>query len=231
MAILPRTPDALEALEQALCECHGDLLAACQAIGANFREACLWRDADPEVAERMRVAQVMGWATLENAAYKRAVHGVDKNVYYQGEVVGTEKVYSDGLLTQMMKARLPAYGEDAAARNPVTVNVAVMPRANSYEDWVMQRERMLSGDAASGQVPGPEDARPPERVLPASQQVIEQWPDAGKVDVQQRLRNAERIARILGGSQQPAQQAVGERLNADASQPKDAKRLNKLPDL
>jgi hypothetical protein len=175
MAILPRTPDALEALEQAICECHGDLLAACRTLGANFREACLWREADPEVAQRIHAAQLIGWATLENAAYQRAVHGTDRNVYYQGEVVGTEKVFSDSLLTQMLKARVPAYGEEAAAKSPVTVNVAVMPRAASYEDWVVQRQRMLSGDPASPVEPPVLDAAP--AILPAAQQVVEQQTD------------------------------------------------------
>jgi hypothetical protein len=179
MAILPRTPDALETLEQAICECHGDLLEACKRINASFREACLWRDADPEVAERIRTAQQIGWASLENAAYRRAVVGVDKTVWHKGLPVGVEKQYSDGLLTQMLKARVPAYGDaEGAARASMTVNVAVMPRANSYDDWVVQRERMLSGDAADPQQPVPLDSRPPEAVLPANQQVIEQWPAA-----------------------------------------------------
>lgn len=142
---LPRTPMALNMLERSLVENHGDLLAACQALGVSYREACLWRQADPDAAEAIHHAQLIGWASLENAAYQRAVKGVEKGVYYKGELCGSETVYSDGLLSQMLKARVPGYKEDdGPGRGGMTVNVAIMPRAETYEDWVKQREQMLA---------------------------------------------------------------------------------------
>ncbi len=142
---LPRTPMALHMLERALCENHGDLLEACRSIGVSYREACLWQQSDPEAAEAIHQAQLLGWATLENAAYQRAVRGVEKGVYYKGEKVDTETQYSDGLLSQLLKARVPGYKEDdAPGRGGMTVNVAIMPRAENYSDWVAQREQMLA---------------------------------------------------------------------------------------
>lgn len=42
---------------------------------------------------------------LENAAFTRAVHGVDEDVFWRGDVVGTKTVYSDSLLSMMLQGR------------------------------------------------------------------------------------------------------------------------------
>ena len=144
-APIPRTAEGLNALEQAVVEARGDLLAACRALGVPYRDVCQWRDADPEVAAALHTAQLHGWQSLESAAYERAVNGVQKAVYYQGEVCGYETIYSDGLLSQMLKARVPAYAAPEERPHPgLTVNVAIMPRAASYEEWCVQREAVLS---------------------------------------------------------------------------------------
>ncbi len=140
-------------------ENHGDLLAASRVLGVTYREVCLWRDADPEVAQALHQAQLHGWQTLEGAAYSRAVHGVQKAVYYQGEVCGYETVYSDGLLSQMLKARVPAYAApEERVPQGLTVNVALMPRASTYEEWVAQREAVLAPRVLPSPTPEVEDA-------------------------------------------------------------------------
>jgi hypothetical protein len=149
-----RTPEVLEALEEALIACHGDLPSAARRIRVPLRQVHMWTAADPEAYNRVREAQIIGWQSLESVAYKRAVKGIKEDVYYQGLVVGQRKVYSDGLLSQLLKARVPAFNTDAATaqRSPVSVNVNVMPRASSYEEWVAQRQHTLAqralGDAA-----------------------------------------------------------------------------------
>jgi len=59
----------------------------------------------------------------EAEAYRRAVHGVDKGVYYQGERVDTERVYSDGLLTRWLEAKRPDEW-DRARKMELGVNVS-----------------------------------------------------------------------------------------------------------
>lgn len=144
----------LEALEEALIASHGDLPTAARRIRVPLRQVHMWTAADPEVYNRVREAQIIGWQALESVAYKRAVKGIKEDVYYQGLVVGQRKVYSDGLLSQLLKARVPAFNTDAAAaqRNPVSVNVNVMPRASSYEEWVAQRQHTLAQSASVGAV-------------------------------------------------------------------------------
>jgi hypothetical protein len=66
---------------------------------------------------------------LERAADRRAVDGVEEPDYYQGEIVGHTRKYSDGLLTTRLKAVLPEkYRESAQVGVTVdnrTVNIHV----------------------------------------------------------------------------------------------------------
>ncbi|MCA1701257.1 MAG: hypothetical protein LC790_21110 [Actinobacteria bacterium] len=55
--------------------------------------AVAWADVEEATTERM-----------EREAYRRAVDGVDRDVFYQGAVVGAERQYSDNLLMFMLKA-------------------------------------------------------------------------------------------------------------------------------
>lgn len=163
-----RIPAMLEALEEALCKSHGDMTSACRMLNTSPRNVAQWRQADPEVDARLREAQMIGWASLENAAYERAVVGVDVPIYQKGELVGYRKEYSDGLLAQMLKARVPGYGGEEAAARALTVNVNLMPRASSYEEWVGHREHVLNSEKAKI------DEKLPETVIEASFEEIGQ---------------------------------------------------------
>lgn len=70
------------------------------------------------------------WAdTLEEEAFRRAVTGTEKGVYYQGELVANEKQYSDTLLGKMLEAhRKERYGKEVKVTGngpggALTVNV------------------------------------------------------------------------------------------------------------
>jgi len=139
---LPRCPETVEALVEALCKSHGDLTSACRECGVSLRAVVAWLANDTEAAAAVKEAQMIGWASLEHAAYQRAVHGVEKPVWFKGEQVGTETHYSDGLLAKMLDARVPGYGENPVSGG-MTINVAVMPRAETYEEWLGQREAAL----------------------------------------------------------------------------------------
>jgi hypothetical protein len=141
---LPRTPEALDALEEAICKNNGDLNSAARSLAVDPRHVHMWSQADPEVATRIRQAQMIGWAGLESAAYQRAVVGVEVPVYQKGEIVGYKTEYSDGLLSQMLKARVPGYSEATTHTHQHMVNVNLMPRASSYEEWQAQRESALA---------------------------------------------------------------------------------------
>lgn len=140
--MLVRTTEALEALEEAICTNAGDLITACRAIGVNPRELHQWAMSDPEVQSRIKTAQMIGWASLESEAYRRAVLGHTEDVYYKGDVVGQRTVYSDGLLQTLLKARVPGFAAEDTGKG-VTVNVNLMPRASTYEEWLEHKQEAL----------------------------------------------------------------------------------------
>lgn len=134
-----RTQALLDQYCQALLDHYGDERKAARACGVSMLFIEQWAKDDHVTAAVMQQARAAGSKGLVSAAIDRAVHGVEKAVYFKGEVVGYETVYSDGLLTTLLKAR--GGGEftspDGGGGPSVTVNVAnVMPRAENYEAWL-----------------------------------------------------------------------------------------------
>lgn len=106
MAVTAMTPKRRAAFLVALEE-HATVLHACKAIGVSrncvyqLRQrdeefALAWADVEERVVERM-----------EREALRRGVEGVERDVYYKGEVVGQERQFSDTLLIFMLKAARP----------------------------------------------------------------------------------------------------------------------------
>lgn len=151
--MLQRTEHALDALEEAICTAAGDLTTACRSLSINPREVHQWAMSDPEVQGRIKTAQMIGWASLESEAYRRAVLGVQEDVYYKGDVCGQRTVYSDGLLSKLLDARVPGFKTDNSDGKGVTVNVNLMPRASTYEEWLGHKEeaaKLLTDQSGEG---------------------------------------------------------------------------------
>ena len=60
---------------------------------------------NPEFAKLLQEAEELVLDNLEKEAYRRAVKGVKKPVYYQGQLVGYELTYSDKLLEMLLRGR------------------------------------------------------------------------------------------------------------------------------
>ena len=65
------------------------------------------RNVDPEFAQQWTEAIDVAIEKLELEARRRAYEGTNKGVWHQGELVGTEKVYSDTLMIFLLKAHRP----------------------------------------------------------------------------------------------------------------------------
>jgi hypothetical protein len=70
-------------------------------------------------------------------------------VYFKGERVDTEIQYSDGLLTTLLKGRLPEiYGPEGEGRPGNTFNgptqINIMPRADTYDEWLKMKDATLT---------------------------------------------------------------------------------------
>src|SRR6516225_7362240 len=92
------TAQVKAAFVRSLSDC-GNVRAAAQQVG--FAATCLYdhRRRDPAFAEAWDAAMETAMETvLEPEAIRRAVDGVDKPVYHQGQQVGTVREYSDTLL-------------------------------------------------------------------------------------------------------------------------------------
>ena len=87
----------------------GQIARSCEDAGVDRSKMYKRRSADPEFDERW-IAALEGYADdLEAEAHRRAVAGTDKGVWHQGVQVGTERQYSDSLLSQMLKAKRREY--------------------------------------------------------------------------------------------------------------------------
>lgn len=143
-----RTQHLLDRLTDELTRNCGDLLAAARTCGVSLQFVRQWCKDDPTTAEALREAELVGTQGLVSAAIKRAVHGVEEDVYYKGEVCGTKTNYSDTLLTTLLKAKIDDFKANNENAPQVTVNIAnIMPRANSYEEWLAMRDATVVNQA------------------------------------------------------------------------------------
>jgi len=68
----------------------------------------LWKSQDAEFAAEWDRFLVMGAEILEDEAIRRAREGYDEPVFYQGQMTGTIRKYSDTLLIFLLKGAMPA---------------------------------------------------------------------------------------------------------------------------
>lgn len=78
---------------------------ACKAVGIERSTAYRARESDPAFATAWDEAMEEGIDRAEQEAFRRAVMGYERPVWYKGEVVGTETVHSDALLALILKGR------------------------------------------------------------------------------------------------------------------------------
>lgn len=87
----------------------GHVKDSCAAVGLNRITAYTRKTQDEEFAAEWEKAHAIGFSVLEDEAKRRAYHGVQKGVYYKGELVDTETVYSDQLMMFLMQGTNAKY--------------------------------------------------------------------------------------------------------------------------
>lgn len=80
---------------------------AAEMSGVTRQSHYLWLKTDDEYVAAYEKVSTMLINNLEDAAYERAVNGVERTIYYKGEKIGTQKEYSDTLLALLLKANMP----------------------------------------------------------------------------------------------------------------------------
>lgn len=140
-----RTDEKLDEICTALMLHCGDMMEAARYSGVSPMFITRWMKDDTDAAEKIQEAQQVGYMGLESEARRRAVDGVEEDVYYKGVVVGKTTKYSDGLLGKLLEANVPKYSKKEQAGNnflgPTQINI--MPRADSYESWLAMKSQTL----------------------------------------------------------------------------------------
>lgn len=96
---------------------NGLINTAATMAGVTRRRVDRERETNAEFEYAMDDALEASADVLEAEARRRAVEGIDKGIYYQGVLMETEKVYSDGLLTTLLKAKR---ADEFAERKQIT---------------------------------------------------------------------------------------------------------------
>lgn len=156
-----RTDAKLKEICDNLRTSYGDLHTSARRAGVSVDFVTNWIKDDRVAAQEIEEAQRVGYMGLESAAIQRAVHGVEKGVYYKGEKIDTELQYSDALLGKLLEARVPAFKKGADAQTtfngPTQINI--MPRAETFEEWA-EMKRITLANREKPALPAP--AKVPE---------------------------------------------------------------------
>ena len=87
----------------------GTVQAACLESRVARRTVYNWIEHDDAFARQFQDARQIATDVLEAECRRRAVEGYDEPVYYQGQVVGTVKKYSDLCLLALLNAYRPEH--------------------------------------------------------------------------------------------------------------------------
>lgn len=85
----------------------GNHAKASRDCGISLRQTYHWLELDPNFAKAYYDAREHYLAKLEAEADRRAVEGVDRPVFYRGEICGHVTEFSDSLLMFRLKALAP----------------------------------------------------------------------------------------------------------------------------
>ena len=80
---------------------------AARKAGIHRATVYRWRDSDPAFRDAWDAAHSAKVDRLEDSVLERAMLGVLEDVYYQGQVVGQRRVFSDRLAELVLKAERP----------------------------------------------------------------------------------------------------------------------------
>lgn len=104
----------------------GKVNESCQRAGyADATYIQRLRNTDPEFSKAFDEAREVALSRFEDELVRRGVDGVEREIFFKGEVCGREMQYSDQLLMFLLKANDPAKYRDRAAAGDVNVNIGV----------------------------------------------------------------------------------------------------------
>lgn len=106
---------------------HGVVKYACKKAGISRLVFYYNYQSDQEFRRLTDDAFVLGAVNIEDEAKIRAIEGVEEEVYFKGEMVGTVRKFSDFLLTFLLKGNFP-YKYGNAQTEDIASNVLGQPK-------------------------------------------------------------------------------------------------------
>lgn len=145
-ALQTTTVAAANRFLELVVEYCGNISKACETSGVARYWVYLEEKRNEEFAERFREAQQMGLDALEDKARERAALGVEKDVYYQGEIVGVEVNYSDTLMCLLLKGGKPEKYKDRVEHTgnpnaPVSMEVGPTPLVMGFLEGLRESDK------------------------------------------------------------------------------------------
>ena len=126
-----RLEEYLELLRQT-----GLKIRSAKAVGLDVSSMKRYRKENPDYDDRVEEAVSEYRESIESEIKRRAMEGIDSPVFYKGELVNTQKQYSDRLLELHAKRHIPAYRDKHAVDHNVNGGVLIVPGvAATSEDW------------------------------------------------------------------------------------------------
>ena len=122
----------------AYAEC-GTITKAAEIAGIARQTHYDWSKSDPSYARACEAAYEQAGERLEEEARRRAVEGVEKPVFYQGQQCGVVNEYSDTLLIFLLKGAKPEKYKERIS-NEVSVIPSAAGGVNTLKQLKEQRE-------------------------------------------------------------------------------------------
>lgn len=98
------------------------LYEAANQVNVTPQAILQYRRKNPSFEERVQNALRSYNDLIEAEIHRRGVDGFDQAVYWNGEVVGYQKKYSDALLGMLAKRRIPEYGDRISVEQNTTIS-------------------------------------------------------------------------------------------------------------
>lgn len=101
------SPEKVDAICTSIESAGGNITHACAEHGIHRNTLNEWRRKNAEINNKVLAAVDRGAEVLEDECRRRAFHGFDEPVFYQGVECGVVRKYSDTLAIFMLKGAKP----------------------------------------------------------------------------------------------------------------------------
>jgi hypothetical protein len=115
----------------------GLVTKSAKSVGTNMRRVRAECDVDKDFEFEFQDALTEYAESVQAELHRRAVVGVEEDVYFQGTVCGSKTNYSDALLTTLVKAKSPEFREKLSVDTTIHGGVLLtLPQAPNPTAWI-----------------------------------------------------------------------------------------------